>query len=131
MGFFYLWAIFVLFHPHWGLKILYLFLKKQKHKQKKPIIMTIYFFIIILDIWYFPYNVLKRYSIPLLWGRILSTLYELINKTISNGYSSLFKHLKILLNPLPTVISWLHVVLLSNHTISLSLKKQKPIKHSI
>ena len=93
--------------------------------------MTIYFFIIILDIWYFPYNVLKRYSIPLLWGRILSTLYELINKTISNGYSSLFKHLKILLNPLPTVISWLHVVLLSNHTISLSLKKQKPIKHSI
>lgn len=102
--------------------------------------MTTYFFIIILDIWYFPYNVLKRYSILLLWGRILSILYELTNKTISNEYSSFLKHLvfliflkiflKILvfyLNPLPIVTFWFHVVLLSSHTISLSLKKQNPL----
>lgn len=102
--------------------------------------MTTYFFIIILDIWYFPYNVLKRYSILLLWGRILSILYELTNKTISNEYLSFLKHLvfliflkiflKILvfyLNPLPIVTSWFHVVLLSSHTISLSLKKQNPL----
>ena len=102
--------------------------------------MTTYFFIIILDIWYFPYNVLKRYSILLLWGRILSILYELTNKTISNEYLSFLKHLvfliflkiflKILvfyLNPLPIVTFWFHVVLLSSHTISLSLKKQNPL----